>query len=63
LNKRVSNNWNFPLSSEQKEWARGWLEKDQEYLKHSARFGSPLVQRIAAFILEIAEGDQEKPKE
>lgn len=41
------------------EWAKGWKEKDMEYLQNASRFGSPLVKRIANYILSINHETQE----
>jgi hypothetical protein len=34
-------------------WAHGWMKKDPQYITWASRFGSPLVRKIANFILEI----------
>ncbi len=47
---------------EVEEWAHYWAEKDRDYIKHAAMFGSPLVSRIANFILHIT-GNAEVKKE
>jgi len=36
-------------------WARKKLAQDEEYIQHSAKFGSPNVQGIARFILSIGQ--------
>ena len=40
-------------SPEVRAFAEKWMNTDPAYINHAAQFGSPLVRRIAKFILEI----------
>lgn len=42
-----------------KEWAKSWKQKEPEYLQNASLFGSPLVKRIANYILSITHETQE----
>jgi len=37
------------------EWAKSWKMKEPEYLHYASQFGTPLVKRVANYILTIVD--------
>ncbi|MDW7725811.1 MAG: hypothetical protein SCH70_01660 [Candidatus Methanoperedens sp.] len=48
------------LNPEVVSWAKGWMEKDEEYLRHRAQFAPEPTRSVAKLILTL--GQQEAVK-
>ena len=49
------------LNPEVINWAKGWREKDEEYLKQRAQFAPEPTRSIAKLILAIADPEAVNP--
>lgn len=51
------------LNPEVINWAKGWREKDEDYLRQRAQFAPEPTRSIARLILAIADPEAVKPSD